>query len=89
MRIHNDDIAGVGGVRTPATDPQQRVKAARDERDTAPPEDTVQTSAIAAEAAGDPAKIERLRAAVESGTYSVDAKQLAAKIIGEHLRSDT
>jgi anti-sigma28 factor (negative regulator of flagellin synthesis) len=87
MKIDNNDVTGASGIRTPATDLQQRVKTPlRPESEPAAPiDDSVQTSAIASAAAGDPAKVERLREAVRAGTYSVDPKEVAAKIIGEHL----
>lgn len=89
MRIENNDIAGASGVRTPAADAQQRVKTPQPaETQRAPAEDSVETSAIASQAATDPAKIERLREAVRSGTYVVDARKVAASIVREHLDND-
>jgi anti-sigma28 factor (negative regulator of flagellin synthesis) len=87
MKIDNNDVTGASGIRTPATELQQRVRTTpRPESERAASvDDSVQTSAIASAAAGDPAKVERLREAVRAGTYAVDPKEVAAKIIGEHL----
>jgi flagellar biosynthesis anti-sigma factor FlgM len=85
MKIDNNNIAGADGVRTPATEAQQRGRTPPAGEDKARVEDSVETSGVAAKALEDSAKVERLREAVRSGTYSVDAKEVAASIVREHL----
>ncbi len=47
--------------------------------------DSATTSAIAHHLQADPARLDRLREAVRSGTYSVPAHEVSARIIDEHL----
>lgn len=52
---------------------------------TTPGEDTVQMSALTAALDTHAQKIERLREAVLSGTYSVSAREVASKIVADRL----
>jgi flagellar biosynthesis anti-sigma factor FlgM len=85
VKIDNNNIAGADGIRTPATEVQQRERASRAGEEKARAEDSVETSAVAARALEDSPKVERLRQAVRSGKYAVDPKEVAAKIVSEHL----
>ena len=85
MKIDNNNIAGADVVRTPAVEVQQRERASRGGEEKVRVEDSVETSGVAARALEDSAKVERLREAVQSGTYAVDPKEVAAKIVRDHL----
>lgn len=50
-----------------------------------PAADSVETSGIARQLEADPARLERLRQAVRSGTYQVPASELSTRIVNEHL----
>jgi anti-sigma28 factor (negative regulator of flagellin synthesis) len=91
MKIQND----LGGVPSPVSGDVGPSKLGRKEQPAAPapetrtPEpDSVTTSGVSKHLETDPARelrIERLREAVQSGTYSVSAQELSAKIIDAHL----
>lgn len=50
-----------------------------------PAVDTAETSPAAKQLEADPVRLERLREAVRSGTYSIPAGEIAARLIDEHL----
>lgn len=86
MRIDNNDIGGTSAVRTTAADLQARARTtSQQESHSLRTDDSVETSQISAAAAGDPAKVERLREAYLSGNYRVDPHKVAASIVNEHL----
>ena len=88
MKIQNDinnlapPVAGdTGAPRVPPRD-----KVGEPSGAPAPqPIDTAETSPVARQREADPARLEQLRTAIQSGTYSVPAGEIAARLIAEHL----
>lgn len=85
MKIQNEPLRGPDNLKPVDS------KHLREQNAPAPRvvEDSVETSRVAKVAASDPRKIERLRQAVQSGTYLVPAREIASRMIDEHLADPT
>ena len=88
MKIQNDvsnfapPVTGdTGAPRVPPKDKVGEPSGAPAPQST----DTAETSPVARQREADPARLEQLRKAVQSGTYSVPAGEVAARLIDEHL----
>jgi anti-sigma28 factor (negative regulator of flagellin synthesis) len=82
MKIQND-----GGISSntvgDTTHISPRPKPARVSEQ--PAEEKVDTSSVSIDLTADPDRLERLHEAVQDGTYSVPADELARRIVQHHL----
>jgi flagellar biosynthesis anti-sigma factor FlgM len=85
MRINNSNLAGVSGAAG-----AERVSDAERRRADAPtsePTDVGDLSSLASRlAASNEDRIERLRQAVQDGSYQADPAAIASRLIDEHLK---
>ena len=83
MRIDNNQLNLAGAIGKPQADVHSSKSASR--QFTSPEGDKVGLSSFARLVSGDPAKTDRLAAAVASGTYRVDSHAVANAMIGDLL----
>lgn len=86
MRINNSNLTGVssaaGAEKVAGAAERQRADAAKSE-----PTDVGDLSSLASRlAASNEDRIERLRQAVQDGSYQADPAAIAARLIDEHLK---
>ncbi len=87
MKINNEALGAGLPVSTESASKAARDKAvaAKDPISNEPAGDTAETSSIARHLEADGVRLERLREAVRSGTYSVLPLEVSARLIDEHL----
>jgi negative regulator of flagellin synthesis FlgM len=86
------DAYGKFQVSTPATSgtsgakgvgPKAGAAQTHNPKDSGRVEVSEQAKALEAKASGDSAKIDRLKSAISDGSFKVDAKTIASKLVGE------